>query len=77
MSSLSISAIDMLIERLSNIESKLDTQTVSLPDNICPCWISKATFHENGSIKDIEFNKYAKTSCVTCYPHGFPRSNNT
>jgi hypothetical protein len=75
MSSWSISAIDMLIERLSNIESKLDTQTVSLPDNICPCWISKVTFHENGSIQDITFNQYAKTSCKTCYPGGFYRND--
>ena len=72
----SVEAVDMLIERLSNIESKLETQTVTLPSNICPCWISKVSFQDNGSVKDIEFNKNAKTTCTTCYPRGFPPPKN-
>ena len=66
----SVEAIDMLIERLTNIEINQEQMLKQLTDSAdiqyCPCWISSIQFFPCGKLKQILFFSESKKTCKKC-----------
>lgn len=65
----SVEAIDMLIERLTNIEVNQE-KIMKRSENIayCPCWISSVEYFPDGALKQILFFSESKQYCKNCKP---------
>ena len=77
---LSVEAVEMLIERLTNVEiSQERLYNTIRPANymkgVCPCWVLKIDFYESGAVKSLVTGN-PKFTCRQCYPKGHPYAGN-
>jgi hypothetical protein len=63
----SVESLEMLINRLSNIEESL-SKVGKFPEGVCPCWINSISFHDNGNLKEVKFFAKSRSTCMLCYP---------
>lgn len=67
-----IEKVDALYEKMSSIEEtisklKQNPQKFQIPEHICGCWIKSIDFHDNGTIRNLQFGNPRQT-CVKCFP---------
>ncbi len=61
----SVESLEMLINRLSNIEESL-SKVGKFPEGICPCWINSISFHDNGKLKELKLLEKPRSCCKLC-----------
>lgn len=61
----SVESLEMLINRLSNIEESL-SKVGKFPEGICPCWINSISFHDNGKLKELKLLENPRSFCKLC-----------
>ena len=61
--------LDSLNARLNTIETdlkSLSVMNVTLPCNICPCWVSTIEYNENMTIKSIKMADFYRSGERDC-----------
>uniref|UniRef100_A0A6C0F9L4 Uncharacterized protein n=1 Tax=viral metagenome TaxID=1070528 RepID=A0A6C0F9L4_9ZZZZ len=74
---LSVETVEMLVERLTNIEEnqnkvkekqKYNIEDIIRKTSICPCWIQELNILPSGEIQ-LKCFSMPKRTCRSCYPN--------